>query len=86
MEILLSLYCLIDSTLIAPAYNDGTVTSPPFASQDDLLRQPVKTPNFAQPARDGEVEEIEELEGSVVFDMDCIQSEVLPLCCSNLLT
>jgi hypothetical protein len=31
-----------------------------------------QTPNFAQLARDREVEEIEKLERSVVFDMDSI--------------
>ncbi len=41
-----------------------------------------QTPNFAEPARDGEVEEIEKLEISVVFDMDRIQSAVRPLASS----
>ncbi len=51
-----------------------------------MLRQQDLTPNFAQPARDGEVEEIEKLERSVVFDMDSIQSAVRPLSSSYPLT
>lgn len=51
-----------------------------------MLRQQDPTPNFAQPARDGEVEEIEKLERSVVFDMDSIQSAVRPLASSYPLT
>ena len=54
---------------------------PPFATQasDDLLRQQDRTPNFAQPVRDREVDEIEKLERSVVLDMNRIQSAMRPL-------
>ncbi len=59
---------------------------PPFTTQADLLHQPDQTPNSAQPARDGEVEEVEILERSIVFDIDSIQSEVRPLYTSYPLT
>jgi hypothetical protein len=54
--------------------------APHFASRDDLLQRPIPTQNIARSRREGEVEEIEELEISVVIDMDSIQAEVRPLC------
>jgi hypothetical protein len=79
----LSLYCLFDNTY--SAYNDD-ITRSSFRCSRRLLRQQDQTPNFAQPARDGEVKEIEKLERYVVFDMDRIQSAVRPLASSYPLT
>ena len=52
----------------------------PSFGQDDLLRQPMQVPNIARPVRAEEVDEIDELERSVVIDVVTIPSEVHPLC------